>query len=390
MNVQDKIKKMENKKGKNHDLVLFRKWLDEYLPEHKSLKKIQVAGTNGKGSTCKWLSMFLQSEDYKTGMFTSPHLVSHMERIQIDSKDISLEDWERIYDTWDAFFEEKQLTMFEMDLWMALVYFIEQNVDVAIIEVGLGGRLDATTSLDYMATLITNVGLDHQEFLGDTLEQIAYEKSGIFKPNAIALTTEKDPACQKVMELVADYLNVMLGFVSLSDISKTKDGYKIVYNGVDYFAKIPEYQIDNMILALETLFVLGYSISSKHIQEVLDNFNWLGRFSVLREDPYVLVDGAHNVPGIKALVNEIQSFDGTIYFSVLKEKDASDMIEELKKLTKDIVLVRFDTDRLYPLEHLGLPIIEFDELETTIKNTKENILLCGSLYFVGDVLKIKL
>ena len=102
MNVQDKIKKMENKKGKNHDLVLFRKWLDEYLPEHKSLKKIQVAGTNGKGSTCKWLSMFLQSEDYKTGMFTSPHLVSHMERIQIDSKDISLEDWERIYDTWDT------------------------------------------------------------------------------------------------------------------------------------------------------------------------------------------------------------------------------------------------------------------------------------------------
>lgn len=390
MNVQDKIKKMENKKGKNHDLVLFRKWLDEYLPEHKSLKKIQVAGTNGKGSTCKWLSMFLHSEGYKTGMFTSPHLISHTERIQIDSKDISLEDWERIYDTWDTFFEEKQLTMFEMDLWMALVYFIEQNVDVAIIEVGLGGRLDVTTSLDYMATLITNVGLDHQEFLGDTLEQIAYEKSGIFKPNAIALTTEKDPACQKVMELVADYLNVMLGFVSLSDISKTKDGYKIVYNGVDYFAKIPEYQIDNMILALETLFVLGYSISSKHIQEVLDNFNWLGRFSVLREDPYVLVDGAHNVPGIKALVNEIQSFDGTIYFSVLKEKDASDMIEELKKLTKDIVLVRFDTDRLYPLEHLGLPIIEFDELETIIKNTKENILLCGSLYFVGDVLKIKL
>ena len=156
------------------------KWLDEYLPEHKSLKKIQVAGTNGKGSTCKWLSMFLQSEDYKTGMFTSPHLISHTERIQIDSKDISLEDWERIYDTWDTFFEEKQLTMFEMDLWMALVYFIEQNVDVAIIEVGLGGRLDATTSLDYMATLITNVGLDHQEFLGDTLEQIAYEKSGIF------------------------------------------------------------------------------------------------------------------------------------------------------------------------------------------------------------------
>lgn len=390
MNVEDKIKKMENKRGKNNDLVLFREWLDKYLPEHKNLKKIQVAGTNGKGSTCKWLSMFLHSEDYKTGMFTSPHLVSHVERIQIDSKNISLEDWERIYDAWDAFFEEKQLTMFEIDLWMALVYFIEQNVDIAIIEVGLGGRLDATTSLDYMATLITNIGLDHQEFLGDTLEQIAYEKSGIFKSNAVALTTEKNPNCQKVMELVADYLNVMLGFVSLSDITKTEEGYKIVYNGMEYFAKIPEYQIDNMILALETLSVLGYSISSKHIQKTLDDFSWLGRFSVLRKEPYVLIDGAHNVPGIKALVNALHTFDGKIYFSVLKEKDASDMIEELKKLTNDIVLVRFDTDRLYPLEHLGLPIIEFKELEKILKNTKENILLCGSLYFVGDVLKIKL
>lgn len=390
MNVQDKIKKIENKRGKNHDLVLFREWLDKYLPEHRSLKKIQVAGTNGKGSTCKWLTMFLHSEGYKSGMFTSPHLISHMERIQVDSKNISLEDWERIYDTWSALFEEKQFTMFEIDLWMAIVYFIEQNVDVAIIEAGLGGRLDATTSLDYMATLITNVGLDHQEFLGDTLEQIAYEKSGIFKPDAIALTTEKNVSCQKVMELVADYLNVMLGFVSLSDITKTKTGYKIVYNGVDYFVKVPEYQIDNMILALETLFVLGYSIGSEHIQKTMNDFSWLGRFSVLREEPYVLLDGAHNVPGIKALVNALHTFDGIIYFSVLKEKDASKMIAELRKLTDKIVLVRFDTDRLYPLEHLGLPVIEFNELETIIKNTKENILLCGSLYFVGDVLKIKL
>ena len=390
MNVQDKIKKVENVRGKNHDLLLFRKWLDEFLPDHRNLKKIQVGGTNGKGSTCKWLSMFLNSEGYRVGMFTSPHLVLHTERIQVDSCQISLKDWERIYDEWADFFEEKQLTMFEMDLWMAIVYFLKKKVDVAIVEVGLGGRLDATTSLDYMATLITNIGMDHQEYLGDTLEQIAYEKSGIFKPEAIALTTEKDPSCQKVMELVANYLNVMLGFVSLSDVEKTSKGYKIIYNGVSYIADIPEYQIDNMILALETLFVLGYSISSEHIQKTMDTFDWTGRFTVLRKDPLVLVDGAHNVPGIQALINALGSFDGTIYFSVLKEKDAIDMIRELKRLNDKIVLVDFETDRLYPLEKLGLPIIKFDELASIIKNTKENILLCGSLYFVGDVLKIKL
>lgn len=388
MNVQDKIKNMESARGKNHDLLEFRQWLNEYLPQHTRLNKIQVAGTNGKGSTCKWMSLLLNKAGFTTGMFTSPHLVSHTERIQVNQENISLEDWERIYDTWYPLFQDKNMTMFEMDLWMALVYFIERGVNVAIIEVGMGGRLDATTALDYRATIITNIGLDHQEFLGDSLEQITFEKCGIFKPSSIALTTESKPNCQKVMEQVAEYMQVMLGFVTMPVYTKEEDGYHFEYNGESFIADIPEYQLNNMILALETLFVLGYPIEYDHIQSVLHDFVWQGRLSVLRQSPLLIVDGAHNVPGIQALVSSVSGFQGHIYFSVLKEKDAKEMLEILKTLDCPITLVRFDSYRLYPLETLGLPIIEFNELESIIKTTQENLLLCGSLYFVGDIYKM--
>lgn len=142
----------------------FRSWLNEAMPEHKQLKKIQVGGTNGKGSTVAWMNQLLTKSGYKVGAFTSPHLVTHFERIRIGNTYISAADWQRIYDQYADFFEAKAFTMFEIDLWMAIAYFLEQKVDIALIEVGLGGRMDATTALDYQLLLITNVGLEHTEF----------------------------------------------------------------------------------------------------------------------------------------------------------------------------------------------------------------------------------
>ena len=173
MNVQDKINKMKNCRGKNHDLLEFRQWLTDAMPNHTALKKIQVAGTNGKGSTSIWLRDLLMKKGYRVGVFTSPHLIHHTERIRVNDACISLDDWERIYDQYEGLFSLHKMTMFEMDLWMSLAYFIEQKVDYCIIEAGMGGRLDATTALDYQACLITNVGLDHTEYLGNTFEQIA-------------------------------------------------------------------------------------------------------------------------------------------------------------------------------------------------------------------------
>lgn len=381
MKVQEKINKMENCRGKNHDLLEFRSWLTRALPQHIQLKKIQVAGTNGKGSTSIWLRDLLMKKGYKVGVFTSPHLVHHTERIRVNEKCISLMDWERIYDQYEELFESNKMTMFEMDLWMAMAYFLEKKVDYCIIEAGMGGRLDATTALDYKACLITNVGLDHTEYLGDTVEQIAYEKSGIFKPGIPALTTEMKPECQKVMELVADYMKTPLCFIDCQQTDVLR------WNGMTFYVKPPLYQAKNLALALETLNVLNIKLEEKEIQKVIDHFHWEGRFMVLQKNPLILLDGAHNVHGIKALIPSLSDFHGNIYFSVLKEKDAPHMIELLQTISKNITLVEISSARLYPLEKLGLPIINMDELIKRLHHESKDCLLCGSLYYVGEVLE---
>lgn len=374
MNVEEKIKKMENCRGKNHDLKEFRQWIDLCLPEHKDLKKIQVAGTNGKGSTSIWLRDLLMKKGYRVGVFTSPHLVSHTERIRINEQCIPLKEWERIYDTYSNLFDAHTMTMFEMDLWMAIAYFIEQKVDYCIIEAGMGGRLDATTSLDYLVTIITNIGLDHTEYLGDTLEKIAYEKAGIFKTGVPALTTETNLGCRNVLKQVADEVGSPISFVEV----KKENPFQM---------KPPYYQISNLALALETLKTLGLTYTNVEIQSVIDHFVWDGRFMIIRKDPLVLLDGAHNPHGIKALVQSLPDFKGKIYFSVLKEKDAQHMIELLKTISTDITLVEISSYRLYPLKQLGYPIITIPQLMEELKTTTSPSLLCGSIYFVGEILE---
>ena len=386
MQIKEKLNYIETKIGENHDLMEFRSWLNTYLPQHTQLKKIQVGGTNGKGSTVAWMNQLLSKAGYKVGAFTSPHLLTHFERIRIGSTFISATDWERIYDQYASFFEEKNFTMFEIDLWMALAYFIEQDVDLALIEVGLGGRLDATTALDYQLLLITNVGMEHTELLGDSIEQITFEKAGIFKPGVIALTTETKENSQKVMEQVASVMQTMLGFVSMP--YEEKDG-KIEFVWLDhrYTMKSPKYQLSNLALALEGLNQLGYAFEPEWVQSVIDSFVWEGRFMKLNEEPLILVDGAHNLDGIEALVQSLPSWSGSIYFSVLKDKDAHKMLELLSSYHCPITLVQMENKRSYPLKEFNYPVISEQELIDILHTSKEDCLLCGSLYFVGDILE---
>lgn len=375
MNIQAKIAKMESARGRNHPLMMFQGWLNKYLPAYKNLKLIQVGGTNGKGSTCQWLNLLLQEEGYRVGLFTSPHLMAHQERIQVDSISISEKDWERLYDQYVSFFEQEQLTMFEMDLFMALAYFIEQKIDYGVIEVGMGGRYDATSALDYIATLITNVGKDHMEYLGTSLDQIAKEKAGIFKENTLAIAY--DTTCFAIMEEEAFKARTSL-LVADYDLS----AYQLHH--------LPKYQRENLILALSCLEQLKL-LKSSAIQKTIDTFIWAGRFQVLREKPLILVDGAHNVPGIEAFVKAMQDFQGTIYFSALKEKEVDAMIELLLSLKQRLVLVEFETDRLAAIESLAqrfdLEKLGFKAFLSQLKISSFDQAVCGSLYFVGEVLK---
>lgn len=382
MNVEEQIEYMEKKRGKNHELTIFRSWLDEKLPQYRNLFLIQVAGTNGKGSTSKWLDLMWQKKNKKVGMFTSPHLVDHCERIQVNDENISKRDWFRIYKKYEDFFEKCHLTMFEIDLWMAIAYFIEQQVDVGIIEVGLGGAKDATTSLDFKATLITNIGLDHQEYLGDTFAKVAREKAGVFKKGVPAFSVESKKECIRVFEEEAKRKDTPLYVYEVNQ----KQGF--CYDGIQYaWSHLPEYQKSNLYLALKTMKYFDVFFMKEEIEQMIHDFSWRGRFMTLRKEPLVLVDGAHNVHGIEALISSLHGFRGHIYFSALKEKDVNTMIELLEMLHCPITLVSFDSYRLYPLETLSYPLISMDELKDIIKTTQEDILLCGSLYFVGDVLK---
>ena len=371
------VQEMENKRGRNHDLNQFRSWLHEKGIRYQDCKMIQVAGTNGKGSTSMWLQKMLQKQGYKVGLFTSPHLVDHRERIRVNDHLISQNDWVDIYTRYATFFEEHAMTMFEIDLWMAIVYFIEKDVDWAIMEVGLGGQRDATTALDYQATLITNIGLDHQEYLGDTIQDVARAKAGIFKKDVPALATEQKEECLEVFQKQAQWVQTSLKIIPKSEF--------IQYD----WKGLPTYQKDNFALALSALETLGFTFTSEQLQSIISDFQWAGRFMVLRKEPLVLLDGAHNVHGVQALMDSLQDFKGHIYFSALKEKDAPKMISMLRTLDCPITLVDFDSYRLYPLEDLALPIISMEQLDHIIKTTQSSILLCGSLYFVGDILKME-
>lgn len=387
MDYKATIQYIETKKGLNHDLNQYRQWLNEQLPDHTQLPKIQVGGTNGKGSTVAWMNQLLSYQGVKTGVFTSPHLVTHRERIRIGKTMISENDWMRIYQQYEAFFEKENLTMFEIDLWMAMAYFLEQKVDIALIEVGLGGRLDATTALDYNLVMITNVGLEHCAILGDTIEQISYEKAGIFKPGYVALTTETKPNAKKVMEQVAGYMGTLLGFVEIP--FKETDDHQVIFEWQDhtYVLHPPKYQIYNLSLALEGLNYLGYTLKPDYVQSVIDHFHWAGRFTIARKDPLIILDGAHNKEGIEALMASLGHFDGHIYFSVLKDKKAKEMLNVLETLHCPITLVSMDTARLYDLQTLNYPIINEKQLMVELQNTKDRALVCGSLYFIGDFYK---
>ncbi|WP_300971492.1 Mur ligase family protein, partial [Faecalibaculum rodentium] len=185
MTLSEKIAALESRTGINRPVKQLRSLMQQYIPETLKIPAIQVAGTNGKGSTVTWMSLL--ADRPVIGTFTSPHMFSHFERMTINNQPIPADQWEAIYDRWLPLFEEQDFTMFEADLWMAMVWFAEKDVDLMLMETGLGGERDATTALDYLATGITNIGRDHMQYLGSTLEEIAKAKAGIFKPGIPAL-----------------------------------------------------------------------------------------------------------------------------------------------------------------------------------------------------------
>lgn len=302
--------------------ILFAKRLGN--PE-KNLRCIHVAGTNGKGSTSHMLASILQEAGYQVGLYTSPHLKDFKERIKINGYEISEEFVTEFINLHRTFFENNNLSFFEMSVGLAFEYFKEKQVDIAIIEVGMGGRLDSTNIVNPMVSVITNIGMDHVQFLGNTLELIANEKAGIIKPFIPVVIGEYTSEIKIVFQNKALEKGSEIFFAS----DEIKEDYPTVLLG--------NYQILNKKTVLKTIRVLQsldvFKISESHIKNgllhVIKNTGLHGRWQELQEFPKVICDTAHNWDGLKIVIAQIlqQEYnDLHIVLGVVNDKELKDIL----------------------------------------------------------------
>ena len=303
------------KKDLTNSLALSEK-LD--FPE-KKFRTIHVAGTNGKGSTSHMLASVLQESGYKVGLYTSPHLKDFRERVKINGQLISENEVVDFIETNRGFFEENQLSFFEMTVGLAFDCFEKHNVDIAIIEVGLGGRLDSTNIITPEVSVITNIGLDHTQFLGETLPEIAFEKAGIIKPIIPVVVGEFQDETFPVFEKIANENNAPL-FLAEKII---QHNFKTDLKG--------SYQQKNLKTVIQTVEVLkskGFLISDenleKGLQNVVKNTGLLGRWQILQNEPKAICDTGHNKEGLLYVFQQLQeeNFEQLhIVFGVVNDKD---------------------------------------------------------------------
>lgn len=299
-------------------------------PELK-FKSIHVAGTNGKGSTSSMIASILQEAGYKVGLYTSPHLKDFRERIRINGETISEDFVVDFVKNNKAFFEQHQLSFFEMTVGLAFDYFAKEQVDVAVIEVGMGGRLDSTNVITPLVSVITNIGFDHTQFLGDTLPKIAFEKAGVIKRNIPVVIGEYADETKPVFEEKATFEDAPIVFA--------QDNSEVFYD----CALKGDYQKQNMKTVLKAVELLqnAFEISDLHIQngfkKVISNTGLLGRWQILNEKPFVVTDTAHNAHGLKIVLSQIQKHEFEmlhIVLGVVNDKDLDSILPLFPKNAK--------------------------------------------------------
>ena len=289
----------------------------------QDIKLIHVGGTNGKGSTCAYLSSIIQESGYRVGTFTSPHFFDYRERIKVNNNKIEKDFISKFIITNRDIIEKLELTFFELSFGMSLSYYIEKNVDYAIIEVGLGGRLDATNIINPILSVITNISYDHTEILGDTLKKIAFEKAGIIKQNTKVIIGERDKYTENVFIDIANK--------NLSEIIFASD-YKSKFENsdIEYFNK----NIKTVVQVCRSLNdeKINDNTIEKGILNINLNTDFYGRWTVLNDSPKIIFDSAHNESGFIHLSKQLSSLEyDKLYFilSFVKGKNVKKLISHL-------------------------------------------------------------
>lgn len=424
MNYKEALKYIEetHKFGMKLGLDSTGKLLELLGNPHENLKVIHVAGTNGKGSVCSFISNILKEEGYNVGLYTSPYLETFTERIRVNGENIPKEDVARIItiikDKIEIMVNKgySSPTEFEIVTAMAFYYYNEQKMDYVVLEVGLGGRYDSTNVIkNPLVSVLVSISLDHIGVLGDTIGKIAYEKAGIIKENGTAVVYKQVKEAEDVIKEVckeknADYIEVNFEDV----IVKKSDIYSQVYDCVVMGEKfdnieiklIGEHQINNSILGLNVIKFLrdnkNVKISNDSIRKGLLNTKWPGRIEKIKEKPMLIIDGAHNEDGAKSLVKALEkNFPNkklTIIIGMLADKDIDSVLEILMPKFDKVITTNPDSDRAISCEELKNKISKYvdnviaienieDAVKYTLDNAKEDdvIISAGSLYMIGAV-----
>ena len=309
----------------NPGLSKINKFIKELSLSKNELKFIHVGGTNGKGSTCSFISSILKESNYKVGTFTSPHFFDFRERIRINDNKIQKSYITSFIKENKILIEDLGLSFFELSFGLCLSYFVENKVDYAIIEVGLGGRLDATNIINPLVSVITNISFDHNEILGDSLEKIASEKAGIIKENSKLIVGERNEKTDQVFINKAKEMSSKIIFVP--DIYQD-----IVYSEVDYLNKNIHTSIETCkLLNLENL---NNEIIRRGIKNITLNNSLFGRWSIVNNNPRVIFDSAHNEAGFISVSNELSKISYNkiyILLSFVKGKEIKNFIRHLPK-----------------------------------------------------------
>ncbi|HZZ74939.1 MAG TPA: folylpolyglutamate synthase/dihydrofolate synthase family protein [Puia sp.] len=384
----------------------------------KKFKSIHVAGTNGKGSTSHMLAAILQKAGYKTGLYTSPHLYDFRERIRINGHVIPEKNVIAFTERISDFIEKNEPSFFEITVAMAFEWFASEEVDIAVIEVGLGGRLDSTNIITPEVSVITNISYDHMDLLGNTLQKIAFEKAGIIKPGIPVVIGEEQTATKDVFLQTAEENKSPIYFASQKRFPgewRTEAPFLYVQltevhnnNKKNFLLDLPGlYQLKNIVTVAEVISILnqnGYNIPDTAMQQGLKQVKSLtglhGRWDILHENPAIVTDVGHNEEGMKAIARQIENTTHEelhIVIGMVKDKVTENILRPLPKMA-NYYFTKAQIPRALPenelaekAEKLGMHGQIYPNVKQALQaavlkaNPKDLILICGSVFLAGEV-----
>ena len=425
MNYQEALDFIHGRKrfGIKPGLDRIKELLKRLGDPQKKLKFIHIAGTNGKGSTTAMTASIFISAGYKTGMYISPFVDEFCERIQINGEYISHSDLalftERVKNTVDEIDKEKvftPVTEFEIVTAIGMLYFAEKKCDIVVLEVGLGGRLDATNAIDApLVSVITSISMDHTNILGDTLSKIAFEKCGIIKNGSktVLYPVQQEEVFKVVRERTKEMKNPLIipDLNLLKIISESILGSEFIYKGLEILCPLTgRHQIYNCITAIEACRAAsqnGITITDVDIKKGRKSTKFIGRFEIFKTRPLIILDGGHNEGGIDTLVDSLNKHVKPYYkkintcMGILKDKDYRVCIKKISEISDMFIALSPNNPRALPVEEIKniageycKNTLSFNDINEAVEkllnstNDDDAILVCGSLYLLSDIRKI--